>query len=118
MKTIYFLLIIAISGCIRAQQKITDVDLEQFIGKKVEYCDKVYGTYVSSGNNKVALLNLGADYPDNLLTVAIFESNWKKFDYRPEEFLLGKIICVSGKLILYKGKPEIIVSKPEQIKLK
>ncbi|MBW7870374.1 MAG: hypothetical protein H3C39_04855 [Flavobacteriia bacterium] len=117
MKAIYFLMMIAICGFIQAQQKISEIDLEQYLNKKVEFCDKVYGTYVTQGKKKVALLNLGADYPNNLLTVAIFESDWKNFDYKPAEFLKGKQICVKGKLILYNDKPEIIVNKPDQIRL-
>lgn len=117
MKAIYFLLIIAVGGIIQAQQKLSEEDLKQYLDKKVEYCNKVYGTYVTKGKKKVALFNLGGDYPNHELTVAIFESDWNKFDYKPDDFLKGKEICVTGKLIMYRDKPEIIVNSPNQIKI-
>lgn len=118
MKASYLLLIIALGSFINAQEKVSKTNLNQYLNKKIEYCNKVYGSYVTKGNKKVALLNLGADYPNHELTVAIFESDWKNFDYEPSEFLKGKEICVTGKLILYNDKPEIIVNSPKQIKLK
>lgn len=118
MKTIYFFLIIGISGFASAQQKLSKADLEKYLNKNVEYCDLVASTFVTKGKKKVTLLNMGENYPNHDLVVAIFEGDLKNFDYKPEEFLKGKEICVSGKLILYNDKPEIIVTKPSQIKLK
>ena len=111
MKFIYLLFAFSFSFS-SAQQKISDADVMKHINKEVVYCNKVYGNYVSK---KVVLLNLGAKYPDQKLTVAIFQSDWKKFSYKPAEFLKDKTICVSGKLIMYKDKPEIIVNHPKQI---
>ena len=95
-----------------AQQKISDADVMKNINKEVIYCNTVYGNYASK---KVVLLNLGAKYPNQKMTVAIFQSDWKKFSYKPAEFFKDKTICVSGKLILYKDMPEIIVNNPKQI---
>ncbi|MDD3771381.1 MAG: hypothetical protein RBT46_04690 [Weeksellaceae bacterium] len=114
MKRIVIAFMGIMGSCI-AQQQITDQEFSSHINQKVTYCDKVYGTFISKGKNKVALLNLGADYPNQKLVVAIFEKNWKKFTYQPTEFLQNKRICVNGKLLLYKGKPEIIVEHPKQI---
>ena len=111
MKSIYLLFLI-LFGFSFAQQKIGDEDVMKHINKEVVYCNKVYGNYVSK---KVVLLNLGAKYPNQKMTVAIFQSDWKKFSYKPAEFLKDKTICVSGKLILYKDMPEIIVNNPKQI---
>lgn len=112
--SIFFLL----CGTIVAQQNTTDLNLEKYLNKNVEYCDHVHGTYVTQGKNKVILLNLGAKYPDHRLVVAIFESDWNSFKYDPSDYLNNKDICVKGKLILYKGKPEIIVKNPNQITIK
>lgn len=118
MKTIKLLpIFILLFGFSIGQETVSDIDLEKYLNKKVEFCDHVHGTFVSKGKSKVILLNLGAEYPNHRLVVAIFEKNWKSFDYKPAEFLKGKDICVKGKLILYKGKPEIIVNKPDQITL-
>jgi DNA/RNA endonuclease YhcR with UshA esterase domain len=41
----------------------------------------------------------------------------KKFTYAPETFLKGKKIMVTETVINYKDKTEIIVTKPDQIKI-
>jgi DNA/RNA endonuclease YhcR with UshA esterase domain len=38
--------------------------------------------------------------------------------HKPEEFLKGKPISVTGLIKLYKGKPEIIVAQESQIYVK
>jgi len=118
MKTIYSLLIFILCGAASAQENLNDADLTQYVNKQVRYCDYVYGSHVTKGEKPVILLNLGADYPDAKLVVAIFNDDWKNFDYKPEEFLKDKQICVKGKLVLYKGKPEIIVKNQKQIVVK
>lgn len=112
------LLVLLLLGKINAQEKTSEDDLTQYLNKKVEYCDQVFGTFVSKGTKKVILLNLGANYPNHRLVVAIFEGDWHNFPYQPAEYLKNKEICVKGKLILYKGKPEIIVKSPDQITVK
>lgn len=116
MKLLY-LFILCMGGILAAQPKISDAEIGRNVQKEVTYCSKVHGTFTTNGKKKVIFLNLGAAYPAQKLTVAIFESDWKKFEYKPAEFLKGKTICVSGKLILYKDKPEIIVNHPKQISI-
>ena len=112
------LLIFILCGLTSAQENLHEADLTQYVEKQVRYCDYVYGSHVTKGEKPVILLNLGADYPDAKLVVAIFHDDWKNFDYQPEEFLKEKQICVKGKLVLYKGKPEIIVKGPKQIEVR
>lgn len=100
-----------------AQQTITADEFSKSINQEIRYCDKVYSTYVSSGSKKLILLNLGEKYPHQKITVAIFEENWKKFAYKPEDYLQDKSICVTGKLIEYNNKPELVVSHPKQIEI-
>lgn len=118
MKSIYFYFLFVISVSISAQEKITEVDLKNYLNQQVTYCDKVFGTFVTKGEKQIVLLNLGADYPDAKLVVAIFQENWKHFDYKPEEFLKDKTVCVKGKLVLYKDTPQIVVKKQGQITVK
>ncbi|MBA5628492.1 hypothetical protein [Moheibacter lacus] len=117
MKPIVLLTFI-LCGLTSAQENLNEADLTQYVDKQVRYCDYVYGSHVTKGEKPVILLNLGADYPDAKLVVAIFHDDWKNFDYQPEEFLKEKQICVKGKLVLYKGKPEIIVKGPKQIEVR
>jgi DNA/RNA endonuclease YhcR with UshA esterase domain len=40
------------------------------------------------------------------------------FSYKPEDYLKGKTICVTGTIKEYKGKPQIVVDKEDQIKVR
>lgn len=96
-------------------QTIPTDSVENYIGKTVKVCDKVFGTHVSKGEKKTTSLNLGADFPNQKLTVVIFESDLPKFSYTPALLLKDKNVCVTGKLMTYKGKPEIIVNDPANL---
>ncbi len=117
MKPIYIWIFI-LCGTISAQENLENVDLSKYVNKEVQYCDFVYGSFVTKGEKPVILLNLGADYPDAKLVVAIYQSDWENFDYKPEEFLKEKTICIKGKLVLYKDKPQIVVKNSKQITVK
>lgn len=117
MKFFSLYILLTFSGIAWSQDKITEVDLMDYVDKHVRYCDKVYGTYVIKGKTNIALLNMGADYPDQKIVVAIFEENWNKFEAQPDELFNGKQICVSGKVVLYRDNPQIIVKNSKQIVL-
>lgn len=60
----------------------------------------------------MVLANMGAAYPNQLLTLAI------KGDAKPLGATLeGKTVTVSGQVIDYRGKLEIIIINMEQLKL-
>lgn len=99
-----------------AQKQITLDELSGHIGREVKVCDKIHGTYIVPGNG-ITLLNVGKPYPDNPLTLAIYEKDLKNFSYTPSEFLLDKEVCATGKLILFKGKPEIVLKSEKDIEL-
>jgi hypothetical protein len=86
-------------------------------GKTTTVCDKVYSTKLLESSGMV-FLNLGGDYPNQKLSVVIKGKNRSKFDVSPEIAFKDKTICVTGVIIDYNGKPEIIVTDPEQIKVK
>lgn len=78
-------------------------------------CGKVYSTRAL--NNGPTFLNMGADYPDNPFTAVIMFDKRSSFSYKPEEYLKGKTICITGIVKNYKGKSEIVVEKEVQIRL-
>lgn len=114
MKTLISLFGILLLTGVCAQEKITEVDINKYLNTNVKYCDKVYSTYKSAN---VILLNLGDKYPKQKLTVPIFKEDWHKFEYRPEEYLNNKIICITGELTLYKDTPQVVARKPEAIEI-
>ncbi|PTQ92407.1 S1/P1 nuclease [Mucilaginibacter yixingensis] len=79
------------------------------IGKTVTVNGK---TYSSKDIGSMILVNMGAAYPNQLLTIAI-----KGEAKASADSLEGKTITVTGQLINYKGKPEIIVTDPNQLKI-
>jgi len=92
-------------------------DATNHIGERVKICTKIYGGKYNENSKAPTLLNAGASYPDNPLTLVIWADKRANFKNPPEVFYKGKEVCVTGKLELYKGKPEMIIAKEEQIEL-
>jgi len=114
IKLLFFLVLLTVS---LKSQTVSVTEALKHEGEMVTVCAKVAGTYVTKGESKVIYLNLEKPYPNNPLTIVIFEKNAENFDYNPLEFLKNKNICVSGKITFYKDKPQIIATKQEQIKI-
>ncbi len=66
---------------------------------------------LANGN---AYLNIGAEYPNQTMTVFIPAASAANF--APTTFRLKRIM-VRGKIIDYNGKPEIVVNLPAQIRV-
>ena len=115
----YFLTLLLLAGfsSIRAQKSIKLEEVASHIGDTVSVTGKVYGSrYLENSKGTPTLINLGAAYPNQLLTVVIFGEDRKKFTEAPETFFLDKIINVTGKLELFRDKPQILVKEPSQIR--
>lgn len=90
-------------------------EVSTHIGDSVTVCGKVSGMrYFENSKDKPTFLNIGGKYPNQQLTVVIWESVRKLFTGKVED-LGDKEICISGRIILYKERPEIVIDKPEQI---
>jgi len=83
-------------------------DVKNAIGKNVITQGKVYG---SKDIGSMILVNLGAAYPNQLLTVAL-KGKAKELGNQLE----NKTITIEGVVIDYKGKPEIIITDSSKIK--
>jgi hypothetical protein len=82
-------------------------DAAKHYNEYAKVCAKVYG-YKALEN--LTLVNLGAAYPDQPLTVVL------RGDARSlSSGLDGQTICVTGKIVSYKDKPEIVVTDPAMI---
>jgi len=84
-------------------------DVQQFAGKTVQVAGKVYS---SKDIGSMVLVNLGAAYPNQMLTLAV-KGKAKLLAANID----GKTVTVTGQVIDYKGKPEIIVSDTSQLKI-
>lgn len=101
----------------QGQTKVSIDSISSHIGDSITVCSKVFSTrYLDRSNRQPTFLDIGADYPNSLLTVVIFGDDREKFTGFPEVLYANKNICVTGKLQDFKGRPEIIVTSPDQIK--
>ncbi len=104
-----------ISCILYAQATIKLDDVKQHIGDSVTVCGIVKDMrYFENSRNKPTFLNIGARYPNQPLTVVIWENVRQLFTGKVED-LYGKYICITGRIILYKEKPEIIIERPDQV---
>ena len=79
-------------------------DAANHVDEYVTVCAPVYGY---KALESMTLVNLGAAYPDQLLTLVLREG--AKDIYKS---LDGQTVCVTGTIVLYKEKPEIVVTDP------
>jgi hypothetical protein len=99
-----------------AQKEIKLEEVDKHVGDSVTVSGKVYGgRHFPNGEGAPTLLNLGAAYPNQLLTVVIRGTARKEFSGVPERDLQDQEIRVSGKVDLYKGKPQIVVYSIAQL---
>lgn len=104
-----------------ADERVNFINIEKvglFINKLVTLNAEVYS---SKDVGNMVLLNLGAEYPNQLLTVVLkgaAKSQAKNIsDKITSENPIDKIIHITGKVIIYKDKPEIIITDPNKIGL-
>ena len=120
MKKIFFLFVIVnLSLAGYAQQEIDIADAAKHEGDSVTICTKIFGArYFETSKGAPTLLNAGAKFPDNPLTVVIYGENRAAFANKPEEFYIDKKVCVTGRVSIFKGKPQIVISKETEILVK
>ena len=119
MKKITLLITAILFSTISFCQASISIDsLSSYMGDSVTVCSKVYGTrYLEQSEKQPTFLNIGAAYPNSLLTIVIFGESRKNFKNAPEDMYADKSICITGRLAEFKGKAEIIVYGPGQIKI-
>ncbi|MPW36440.1 hypothetical protein [Vibrio sp. B1Z05] len=86
------------------------------VGETVMACGKV--AQVSQGK-KSQYLNLDKSYPNQTLTILIWNRNLNPFEERFGKLdnLEDQKICVRGKITEYKNKLQIQVSNPQYLRL-
>ncbi len=86
---------------------VTLQEVKNFVGKIVSVKGAVFS---SKDIGSMVLVNLGASYPNQLLTLAL-KGDAKQIASQIE----GKTVTVEGTVIDYKGKPEIVVTDPKML---
>ena len=101
-----------------AQKEVKLEEVGGHVGDSVAVTGKVSGgRFFPQGDGTPTLLNIGAAYPNQLLTVVIRSTARKEFAGAPEKDLLNKDVRVTGKVELYKGKPQVVVYSAGQLTL-
>jgi DNA/RNA endonuclease YhcR with UshA esterase domain len=63
----------------------------------------------------ITFINLGAAYPNSLLTVVIHADDRGNFPQPVETMYDNKNVCVTGTITEFKGRPQITISNPKEI---
>jgi hypothetical protein len=71
--------------------------------------------HLPSAKGSPVLLNVGAKYPNQLLTLVIWGDDRSKFKDDPEKTYMNKNVRMAGKVEMYKGKPQIVLHDEKQI---
>jgi S1/P1 Nuclease len=82
-------------------------DAANHYNEYVQVCAKVYG---HKALDNLTLVNLGAAYPNQLLTIVLRGDAKDAYNG-----LDGQTVCVMGKVVSYKDKPEIVVTDPKTV---
>lgn len=95
-------------------KKVDIKDINKHIGDTVKVTDKVYGL---KDIGSMTLINLGAAYPNQLLTV-VLKSGAKEYleaqEQRESKHTVGSPFTAIGVVAIYKGKPQIVISDPNK----
>jgi hypothetical protein len=67
-------------------------------------------------SGKETFVDIGGVYPNQTLTVVIFEPSMSAVG--DVSGLTSKTVDITGTIQMYQGKPEVIVTSREQIKVK
>lgn len=92
----------------------------QHIGEEMTVCGPVIGAhYAQSSQGQPTFLNIGNDYPSpERFTAVIWGEDRSNFSAQPEDYYLGRYVCVSGLIEAYEGIAEVKVEDPGQITTK
>jgi hypothetical protein len=116
MRFIFLLVAFGTTLITNGQKAINIHEVSKHIGDSVKVCGQVYDTYFAGRTESTpTFLNIGAKYPNQLLTVVIWNDVRKEFEKAPEELFKDKTVCIMGRLELYKEKPQIAIHKSSQI---
>ena len=113
------LLILAIFfSTISYSQVIKPEEAPGLVGKTITVCGKIFdGRFLDNSKTSPTLLNMGATFPKQPITIVIPLAIRKQFGYKPEEVLLNKHICVTGKITKYQKSVQIVIDDRKQLRI-
>jgi hypothetical protein len=112
----FFILFVNFSNCQKCSCLAKDA-----LSHNGEYC-KVTGKVAeinirTNDKGKLVHLNIGGKYPEQELSVVIWENSLKNFPSNLDSAYTGKNISVYGIIKVFKNKPSINVKKESDIEI-
>jgi len=112
------LIIIAALVCIAfaQEQSIASDKAIDYVGEYVTVCGEVVSAHFASrSRGKPTFLNIDEPYPRQTFTVVIWGNNRNKFGGNPENTLLWKDVCVTGRVEIFRGVAQVTAKSSDQI---
>jgi|TARA_Y100000310_G_scaffold159815_1_gene159510 DNA/RNA endonuclease YhcR with UshA esterase domain len=112
------LIIIAALVCIAfaQEQSIASDKAIDYVGEYVTVCGEVVSAHFASrSRGKPTFLNIDEPYPRQTFTVVIWGNNRNKFGGDPENTLLWKDVCVTGRVEIFRGVAQVTAKSSDQI---
>ena len=99
-----------------AQKDIEPSETANHVGDSVTITGRIMGCgYLSDSKGAPTLLNMGAAYPNQHLTLVIWGENRSQFNVAPEKAYNNKAVKVTSRVTLYRDKPQIVLTNEKQI---
>ena len=118
MKSLFFILCTLCFLSLNAQQEIKLNQIKDHIGDSVKVQGVILGVrYLDGAKNTPTFINVGGNYPNQLLTVVIWGDVRQKLLVTPSSKDNGNRIIVSGKVELYNDNPQIIIRNTNQFEI-
>jgi DNA polymerase III alpha subunit len=119
MKSILMVSLIVIVGSFQlyAQDTITTQQVRQYLQKEVVLKGKIVHVkdYTTQKGDKMVFLDMDEKYPNNRISVAIYEEIVNQI--RPDiHTFLGKNVLIRGVITQYRQVPSMELRKPDYIK--
>lgn len=95
-------------------QKVGIKEVQKHLGDTVKVTDVVYGL---KDIGSMTLINLGAAYPNQLLTVVLKDGAKEYLEVQEQQGskpVVGKPLTAIGVVTMYKGKPQIVIADPDK----
>lgn len=83
--------------------------------ESIKVCGTVVSTKLSAKGN--VFINLDKKFPNQVFSISIFKDFVPNFSYKPEVYLSGKTICVTGKVTNYNGVPSVSIENEKAIEV-
>ena len=112
------LIIIAVLVCIAfaQEQSIASNKAIDYVGEYVTVCGEVVSAHFASrSRGKPTFLNIDEPYPRQTFTVVIWGNNRNKFGGNPENTLLWKDVCVTGRVEIFRSVAQVTAKSSDQI---